>query len=585
MQPCAECGGGYNITGPDNNGNYTITIGRDFLDGSWHTVWLDLFEMTGEAVTEIHTLEAYGQMFRLDDIIFRAADQFLCEPYLFKIGPRYAQFYEPYRYLFFADYRANCGSGPLNVTDLLLMDKNGLLPSYMMDHMDHMGMMGNMAYSKPAVAFETDQNVIEDYWLTDMHADPNYGLFDPNAPHYGMPDPNISALLGRDFIVAPHLPIFSDPNVRLDYTTGIKHPAFHPIAKGSNINQTFQWNVTVGGIGASGIEFVQLLPLPINPFDGMPTYIPVYDSPRIMAAVEGYGTPFFGPQVVTLLEAALYNAGFVFWPGIAYIDFTPYVFEDLILTLEVSNGRTSDFETFPINVVNYPVENYPPYIEDVDNPMFTVGKTSFYAMSVVDPDCMIFSMADPMSTGTLPATSHMPANYGPFRTDMSDITWQITSNGLPSYQYGPWIQSLINPKTGVISFNPQFEGHYHALVTATDAMGAYSAVMLMIIAHTSGTWLNHPPMIMMDWDNPQIVNAGEELILTTPEIRIMDPDGDEVYYSCNIGSCGKRSNGDFIWTFTTNFPGFYNVQIIAYDIRGGYAIIHIAVEVKPWWSW
>jgi hypothetical protein len=56
-----------------------------------------------------------------------------------------------------------------------------------------------------------------------------------------------------------------------------------------------------------------------------------------------------------ILESALWNAGLVVWPHIAYVDFTPLYFEDLIMTIEVTNGIVSDVETFPISVVNYPV--------------------------------------------------------------------------------------------------------------------------------------------------------------------------------------------------------------------------------------
>jgi hypothetical protein len=178
----------------------------------------------------------------------------------------------------------------------------------------------------------------------------------------------------------------------------------------------------------------------------------------------------------------------------------------------------------------------------------------------------------------------IPGLYDSIRTDMSGITWNMTLNGLPSYQYGPWMQNMIDPKTGVISFIPKFEGAYEAVVVATDDRGASSVVEFTLFCAQEGTWLNHPPIIIKDWDHPQTVKAGEQIILTTPEIKVIDPDGDELYYSCNIGSCGKRPNGDFMWTFYTHFPGFYPVEIVAYDIRGGYAVVRIDLEVTPWWS-
>jgi hypothetical protein len=567
----ANCCG--NLPYTKNGNDYTVQIGRQFLDGSWHTIWLDLCCLTEGKMDIAAMICASGQMFRLDDIIFRPADMddAMCEPYLFKIGPRYAQIFEPYRYLFVAEYCA--ADGAVNVMDLLLIDANDRLPE-------------DEGYNPAALnnIFETDPNEIEAYWLA-QGADPN--SFDPNHPSYLTPDSGISAAMGRDFVIYPWVPIFSRDDFRFN-ASGVgdpnkfQNPAFVDMTGSSGINQTLQWNATVNGLGANGIQFQGLSPLAISPLDGMPTYIPNYCRCGCVASI--YGTQHWGPALVTALEGALYNAGFTFWPNIASIDFTPQVFEDIILTIEVTNGRTSDYETFPISVVNYPVENYPPYIEDVDDQLFMVGEVGEYPLSVIDADNFIFSTA-PFVTGNPAATSHNPAiGVGDIRTDMDNITWDMTLNGLTSYQYGPWMQSMIDPKNGVISFTPQFEGAYDAIVVATDNRGASSIAEFTIFSVVQGTWLNHPPIVLGDWDHPQTVVAGEEFILTTPEFCVVDPDGDEIYYSCNIGSCGQRTNGDFMWTFTTNFPGFYTAEIIAYDIRGGYAIITVDVEVKPWWS-
>lgn len=262
-QPCANCGG-YTISGPDANGIYTISIGREFLDGTWHVVWLDLLKMTNGAVTTVTALEASGQMFRMDDVMFKQTDQHLCEPYLFKIGPRYAQFYEPYAYLFYADYRDFCGPA---ITDLLLMDSAYRMPY----DPNYAGPNQNL--------FETDPQKITDYWVS-MGADPNY--LDPNNALYGTPEPTVSALMGKPMILNLNMPIFSDPNIGYNPATGtpsVKNPAFMPVVLGSaagQTNQTFLWNATVGGIGSSGVEFEGVTPLPIDPFDGMPTYIPTY---------------------------------------------------------------------------------------------------------------------------------------------------------------------------------------------------------------------------------------------------------------------------------------------------------------------
>ncbi|MGA1795344.1 MAG: hypothetical protein ACMUIL_05725 [bacterium] len=81
------------------------------------------------------------------------------------------------------------------------------------------------------------------------------------------------------------------------------------------------------------------------------------------------------------------------------------------------------------------------------------------------------------------------------------------------------------------------------------------------------------------------MKAGEEFILHSPNFAVEDPDGDEIYASCNIGSCGRAPDGSFIWKFQSNFPGSYMVEIIFYDIRGGYAIMEFFLDVKPWWSY
>jgi hypothetical protein len=75
------------------------------------------------------------------------------------------------------------------------------------------------------------------------------------------------------------------------------------------------------------------------------------------------------------------------------------------------------------------------------------------------------------------------------------------------------------------------------------------------------------------------------VVIHYPTINIEDPDGDEIYASVNIGSIGRGPDGHIFWTFQSNFPGFYDVELIVYDIRGGYAILWWPLEVNPWWSY
>lgn len=550
-----------------------VEIGRNFLDGSWHTVWLDLNEVNtkahggsvpaGEELGVANLVTAGGWMFRMDDIIFRRRDYTIMQPPdLIEIGPLYAQIFEPYRYLFMAEYGTDKSVPPVN--DLLL-DANNFL---------------------------VDQNAIVDAWLQDSNVggvirmDPNH--LDPNHGSYGKPEPFYTDLMGRDFVIDISLPVFSSPAFRIG---GAKAAALR--------NQTLGWNATVGGYGADGIQTAGQLgttstvqPLPINPYDGMPTYIMLfsYTAFRAIHAARRFPSPslgkaHYGPRECFILEAALYNAGCVVWPHIAYMDFTPQYFEDLILTLEVTNGAVSNIETFPVSVVNYPVENYPPVVQARVCPkLFYVGEENECIILFADPDCYIFSLAP--FRGGIPATTHIPNLPGNVvRDDQDHLYYRLSVNGLPAYQYGPWIEDIIDPHNGLTTFLPRFEGVMRNVVVCSDSRGAYGMGERLFVVVSTGTWLNHPPVITRIPTRPQVVRAGEELIITAPNITITDPDGDELYASCTIGSVGKTSAGTFVWTFQTSFPGFYDAQIIFYDIRGGYASIEIPVEVKPWWSY
>jgi hypothetical protein len=576
-----------------------VAIGRGLLYGSWHAVWLDLIAAEDAAIDAFnagkdaedqipyHTAAEReenpychsswnaevatgviisGQMFRLDNLAFRrnpGGHILLDYPDLFEMGPLYAQLFEPYRYLFIADYGgasiASHARGDLHevehITDLMLNPNNFFY--YEGEPNDN---------SDPFVAA----------WK-ELGADPN--LFDTEDPNG---DPALEDVYGRPFTVITSFPIFSDPELRL------KEDPDNPgeYIPGDELTKilssgTLGFNLTVNGYGANGIQTYNVLkPLFINPFDGMPTYMPAYYA--AIDCIQTFGRPFYPPISVFLFEGALFNSAVPYWPNIATFDFTPYYFEDLILTLEVTNGVHSDVRTFPMSVVNYPVENYPPVLQlDIDDQLFYVGEVGAYVMNFIDPDCFIFSMSQQ------PATTHTPGIplSQAFRNDMEGLTWNMTLNGLPSYQYGPWIEQIIQPNNGLISWVPKFEGAYDAVVTCTDARGATGFGEITIFAVNRGTWLNHPPIILGGPTQPVVMNAGEEFILHTPNFAVEDPDGDQIYASCNIGTCGRGPNGDFIWKFQSDFPGSYIVEIIFYDIRGGYAIMEFFLDVKPWWSY
>jgi hypothetical protein len=166
----------------------TVYIDREMLDGSWHAVWVNLYEAVKSAVdvfdgiprpnktnwymSRANVVAVRGQIFRLDNIMFRKAwgivEYFDDDPDFFEMGPLYAQIFEPYSYLFIADY--NVGPDNLMITDLMLDPQNFLLVQDPNDPND---------------------SVVR-YW-TDLGADPN--KFGEEA------DPNLKDLFGRDFTV------------------------------------------------------------------------------------------------------------------------------------------------------------------------------------------------------------------------------------------------------------------------------------------------------------------------------------------------------------------------------------------------
>jgi hypothetical protein len=241
----------------------------------------------------------------------------------------------------------------------------------------------------------------------------------------------------------------------------------------------------------------------------------------------------------------------------------------MVVTVEVTNGLCTDMETFPVSVTNYPVESYPPLMEDVDDQMALVNEPFIYAVTAIDPDSTLYC-----GDGCL--TNHP-------KTDQYDLTFSATIAGLPSYQYGPWSEPIINPRSGLISFTPRFEGAYPITVKVEDTRGYSSIAQFTLFCSSAGTAFNHAPVVLRDPDHPQVANAGELFVLDS-EISVKDPDGDKLYYSCNIGSIGTDSYGNVIWSMQTQYPGYYVVDIVAMDGRGGYATVSIDLEVRPWWA-
>ncbi|MGA1794272.1 MAG: hypothetical protein ACMUIL_00315 [bacterium] len=270
------------------------------------------------------------------------------------------------------------------------------------------------------------------------------------------------------------------------------------------------------------------------------------------------------------------------------LQFVPQHFEDLIVTIRVvDEGGLSDIETFPLSVVNYPVENHPPYFEEIEDDVYILGSNEGYFVKQ-------FVCYD-KDEEDIPGTIEEPGN----------ITYSALINGLPSYQYGPWQEPIIPvPCVPEISFSPQFEGIYRIQVIATDPRGLSAVTEFTLVVVNYGTWLNHPPILCEDIDSPQIAKAGRTFLIP---VEFFDPDGDVIHYSCNIGSVTEMKPGfgitpeseigqtvdedkkgryvsGAVYTLTTPWPGRYLVEIIAYDIRGGYAVMTFLLDVEPWWT-
>ncbi|MGA1842307.1 MAG: thrombospondin type 3 repeat-containing protein [bacterium] len=446
----------------------TVIMGSRVIDGSWHAIQVNLGKAVKAAVDVFDDIDSNdktdwymarancialsGYTFRLDNIIFKSKTDSESKVDLFEMGPLYAQIFEPYRYLFIADYKGigitafdvhGQASEIDQITDLMLNPDNFL---FVQDPDD------------------PNDTVIR-YW-TDLGADPNL---------FGKVDPNISLLFDSDgdrqFIVDLSLPIFADPNLRLGGSAAETIINRGPLA----------WDSTIGGYSTNCIQPFLLQPLVVYPYDGMPSYIPANFS--VIEVIKKYGSPCYSPELVYMLEGALWNAGVLAWQNIAALDFTPKYFEDYIVTIEVTDGIHHDVRTFPLSVVNNPVENYPPVLQlGNDDPVFFIGEINEYAVNLIDPDCFIFSLSL-----LAPGTTHIPGFpiSEDFRTDMDDLLWEIEGvNGeiVHSYCFLPYCPCFSFPgmndfdcwnfiNTGLIKFSPQSEGTFNFYIIFSDARG------------------------------------------------------------------------------------------------------------------
>ncbi|MEW6382268.1 MAG: hypothetical protein AB1611_22110 [bacterium] len=514
---------------PKKPGVINVEIGRQYADWTWHTIYVDIQDTitqslgtTGKYLRSIDFITIQGNRYRLDDIIFHTHDHRAEEPpYIFKIGPLFAQLFTRTQRLVYAT------DDVCNQNDVLI-----------------------------------DPNEICDAYIQDSRA----GFIDPNIARDWDADPDKDYLRLRTryaALIDTTRPVLADCNMRT--------------SRNNHEEDMLRFYAYIGKGGAHGsLAPGMIRPLEVNPDDEYPLFLPAYyrltgdeGDPVVEHAcgcsLGSEGTFYYPPERVRNIELALQHAGYKYWPRVAVLEFCPQVLEDLIVTVEVSDGRTNDIETFPVSVVNYPVENYPPCMEDLDDQIAYVGEVFEYALSAVDPDSCIYSPTHP-------------------RFDQFNLTWSMTIASLPSYQFGPWNEQLIDPRTGLIRFTPQFEGVYPVVVTVQDDRGLFNIGRFVLHCVNRGTWLNHPPVVLGDWDHPQVCRAGEMFILSEPTLDVVDPDGDKVYYTCDIGAIGVDANGHAIWSFQTQFPGFYAANIFAMDTHGAFTVFTIHLEVRPWWS-
>ncbi|MCL6583932.1 MAG: hypothetical protein K6U11_09875 [bacterium] len=560
----------YDLLGPENTPPqvYTITmpLGRNYQDGTWHTISANLVEIIRKAAKDDQTalvnlnnpsepliitaIRVFGNEYRLDNIWLLKDDSLINgePPYLFKIGPQFVQLFQPFEYY--------CYAKDPDLTYRVFMD------------------IWQNEYEATGVEpdFDYVEKLTRRYIRDQKFSSQNGHLSDPDAINpsrdklfwtctvggwgaYGAPNTMLSEV---------HIPVAS---VDLD-GDGRLNDCDPEIIK--QIPQLW-----ICPYKPCMVDLPTLWEPPYDPDEpeDAPARISDYDPETIPHLPQGTGgVRIYDPKAVAAYGSYLLRLGFKTWPQLARLFFVPQYLEDLVITVRVqdSSGRT-DLETFPLTVVNYPVTNHPPKLENLDEQAVEVGQVYRYQMVATDQDWF--------------------GPDGSFTADQLNLTWKATIDGLPAFQYGPWSESIINPMTGEITFTPPFEGVFHVIVQVSDSRGFVAAGDIDILAALPGTWLNHRPYIMGDFNDaaPLVIKAGQLFILGPPMLDFHDPDGEELYYSCNIGSIMVNKDGDGVprafWTFQTNFPGLYWVQITAFDQRGGWAVSEFPIDVQPWWSY
>lgn len=566
-----------------------VDVGREMSDGSWHLIMVDLDESIRVATNGAYSFDGVGSIilsgnqYRADDIQLRTkamAFRRTLHPFLFHPGHIYTQLYDPVgttRYIFACDIVADhmlptttnveteivgrCGCQfPLNYGNTAVQsmitgqDISEINSKLWIDYM-FQGVIDQGYAIEPTLTADQYQAAIEA--LTINLAEVR--VTNPMTPiSIGIGVGLVNIDIPAAYLYAIDIPNLIDPTM-----------AYGPVGADGGVNM-IKFDAWIGGPHDEGTctGLVSNVPLIGAP---QPRYYPLYLQQSLLN--DGCcGKCYLSDFEIETTRLALLQAGYTHWPTVAALRIPPeQIVENLVVSVTASNGFSEDLDTLMVRTVNYAMTNYPPIIQDPDvSALFNVGETVEYFICATDPD-----------SHTLDSI-HFDENGNPgFGDDMAQLIYSATLNGLPSYMYGPWTESIIDQKTGTISFETQFEGEYKCNVVVRDPKGAEAVVSFPIFVIQSGTWLNHPPILVDGWDYPMSAKAGENITWRFGDV--VDPDGESLSYSCNIGAIGLVG-GEQMWQFQTMYPGNYLLEIVAYDTRGGYIVMTQDVIITPWWS-
>lgn len=116
-------------------------------------------------------------------------------------------------------------------------------------------------------------------------------------------------------------------------------------------------------------------------------------------------------------------------------------------------------------MVNYPVTNHPPIINNVDDQVFEVGVKNYYQIVAIDPD---------------------------LEDMMEGLFYYAYLEGFPPWLYGVYQWgSPINHTTGLITFTPQFEGNLDLIVTVNDPRGMSAVCQITFFCKILDKYTNH----------------------------------------------------------------------------------------------